>query len=75
MSVGSHQSVLIDLLDSTSEDEFALFVSTTELCTVGLGLVGVATSHPALRLIKTVADSLLRSFGIVRLGTEASFVL
>ena len=87
-SSGSHQSVLIDLLESTSEDELALFVSTTELCTFGPAtglarvahcLAAVATSHPALRLTKTVARRLRtaskpcvlaqKSFSIAWLGT------
>ena len=55
-SVGCHQSVLTDLLDSMSADELSQFVSTTELCTFGLatglshashGIFVVAASHPA----------------------------
>ena len=78
-SVGCHQSVLTDLLDSMSADELSQFVSTTELCTFGLAtglsrvsncLVVAAPFHPALRLTRTVADSFLTTFENVRLGLE-----
>ena len=79
MSVRSHQSVLTDLLDYISDEELSQSLSTAELCSFGIShglarasncVAAVATSHPALRLNKTLVDSFLRTLEAVRPGTE-----
>ena len=59
LTVGSHASVLIDILDVVPEEELSVFVEEATLCTFGpvnglarssYSLASVAMAYPALQL-------------------------
>ena len=77
-SVGSHLSILTDLLDSRQEYEVSDMISAVTLCTFGPAprlcrsshsLASVATAHPTLRLARRSTDDLLCPFASIRPST------
>ena len=81
-TVGSHVSVLTDILDAVPEEELSVFVDEATLCTFGFvnglamsscSLASVAMAYPALQLTRQLAIQLLQHFETVRPGTDVFF--
>ena len=81
-TVGSHVSVLTDILDAVPDEELPVFAEEGALCTVGpvnglarssYSLEYVAMVYPALQLARQLAVQLLQHCEAMRPSTEVFF--
>ena len=70
-TVGSHVSVLTDILETVSKYELSVLVEEATLCTVGpvnglarsaYSLASVAKAYPTLQLTRQLANQLMQPF-------------